>query len=67
MARSFVCSKGKHALDNMTQHEQGKLLRLLGESSGEVRYELGELICLEEQEATSLFDSEGLLFAGKHV
>jgi len=51
----------------MTQREQGKLLRRLGESSGEVRYELGELIRLKEQEATSLFNSEGILFAGKHV
>ena len=63
----LVRSKGKHALDNMTQREQGKLLRRLGESSGEVRYELGELIRLKEQEATSLFNSEGILFAGKHV
>jgi hypothetical protein len=39
----IVHSNGKHALGNMTQREQGELLRCLGKSSGKIRHELREM------------------------
>ena len=54
----IVHSKEKHVLGNMTQREHGKLLRWLGESSGEVRYELRELARWKQHQATPLLNPE---------
>jgi len=67
MGFMIVHSNGKHALGNMTRHEQGTLLRWLGKSSGEVRYELREMASWKQHQAASLLNPEGVFVTGRCV
>ena len=67
MKFTIVQSNGKHAFGNMTQCEQGKLLRWLGESSDKIRYELWETGRWKQHQATPLLNTERVLVTGRRV